>query len=217
MLEIGSFLGPVSISLKKIGYSVSALDIPEFYNSSRLRDLYERNDIPFCGLNLRKFKLPYESNSFDVVVICEVIEHLNFNPLPVFNEINRVLKDSGYIYIGMPNQAHVINRIKLLLGKSIHNSVEELFNQLDRNLNMVVGLHWKEYTLDETLKVIEKMGFETAMKYYFKQEGHTKRGIFKKILKEALYCYPPFRPFQVVVGRKVSTPAYDFWLTDANS
>ena len=28
ILEIGSFLGPVSISLRRMGYSVSALDIP---------------------------------------------------------------------------------------------------------------------------------------------------------------------------------------------
>ena len=62
VLEIGSFLGAVSISLKKIGYSVYALDIPEFYQSSSLRSLYEENDIPFTGLNLRKYQLPYESN-----------------------------------------------------------------------------------------------------------------------------------------------------------
>lgn len=47
ILEIGSFLGTVSISLKRIGYRVCALDIPEFYKSSSLRSLYEKNDIPY--------------------------------------------------------------------------------------------------------------------------------------------------------------------------
>ncbi len=53
ILEIGSFLGPVSISLKKIGYSVYALDIPEFYQSPALRFLYKKNAIPSVRVNLK--------------------------------------------------------------------------------------------------------------------------------------------------------------------
>lgn len=217
ILEIGSFLGPVSISLKKLGYNVSALDIPEFYKSSSLRALYEKYEIPFSGVNLRHYKLPYETNSLDMVIVCETIEHLNFNPLPVLKEINRVLKNDGYIYIGMPNQSNIHNRIRLLLGKSIHNPIEDFFRQLDRNDNMIVGLHWKEYTLIETMQMIEKMGFDTIVKYYFRESEHTRTSLLKRTLKEIVYSYPPFRPYQVVIGRKVEEPIYDFWLTEANS
>jgi SAM-dependent methyltransferase len=215
ILEVGSFLGPVSIALKRIGYKVSCLDIPEYF--SKLRPLYEKNGIPFYGVNLRHSKLPYESNSLDVVIICEVMEHLNFNPLPVLKEINRVLKNDGYIYIGMPNQANIINRTKLLLGKSIYNPIEDFFKQLDRNDNMIVGLHWREYTLIETVQLIEKMGFETIEKYYFIEKGHLGVNILKTLLKYIVYSYPPFRPYQVVIGKKVMFATYDFWLTDANS
>lgn len=215
VLEIGSFLGPVSISLKKIGYSVYATDIPEFYQSSALRSLYEKNDIPFTGLNLRKCELPYETDFFDAVIICEVIEHLNFNPLPVLKEINRVIKKDGFIYIGMPNQSHIINRIKLLLGKSIHNPIDDFFKQLDRNDNMIVGLHWREYTLAESIRMIEKMGFKITKSYYFWEKGNAN--IIKTLIKMLLYLIPSFRPLQVVVAKKVSEPACDFWLTEANS
>lgn len=217
ILEIGSYLGPVSISLKKIGYSVYAMDIPEFYQSSSLRSLYAQHDIPFTGLNLKKYQLPYESNFFDAVIICEVLEHLNFNPLPVLKEINRVLKKDGYIYIGMPNQARIINRIRLLQGKSIHNPIDDFFRQLDKNHNMIIGLHWREYTLNETVKLIEKMGFETTLKYYFWGKENKKTNLIKELLKTLLYVVPSFRPYQVVISKKVSEPTYDFWLTDANS
>jgi SAM-dependent methyltransferase len=217
VLEIGSFLGTVSISLKRIGYKVSALDIPEFYQSSSLRSLYQNDGIPFKGVNLRHAKLPFDSNSLDIVIACEILEHLNFNPLPVLKEINRVLKDDGYIYIGMPNQSHIFNRFKFLLGKSIHNPIEDFFKQLDRSDNMIVGLHWREYTLMEAIQMIEKMGFETISKYYFTERGHTKTSILKTVLREILFSYPPFRPSLVIIGKKVTVPAHDFWLTDANS
>ena len=60
ILEIGSFLGPVSISLKKIGYRLHATEIPEFHKSESLKKLYNDNDIPFDSLNLKNHKLPYE-------------------------------------------------------------------------------------------------------------------------------------------------------------
>jgi len=217
ILEIGSFLGATSISLKILGFNVSALDIPEFYQSSSLRALYERNGIPFNGLNLRNSKLPYESNSFDAVIICEVIEHLSFNPLPVLQEINRVLKNGGYIYIGMPNQASLVNRVNLLFGISIHNPIEDFFKQLDRNCNLIVGLHWREYTLNETIQLVQKMGFDTVTKYFFFPKGQFKSNTLKAILKKIVFSYPPFRRSYVVIGKKVSVPTYDFWLTDANS
>jgi len=215
ILEIGSFLGVVSISLKRMGYRVSSLDIPEFY--SQLGPMYEKNGIPFHELNLRHSKLPYESNSLDVVVICQVIEHLNFNPLPVLKEINRVLKNDGYIYIGMPNQSNIVNRIKLLLGKSIHNPINDFFRQLDRKENMIVGLHWREYTLVETMQMIERLGFETITKYYCMEKDHLRSHILKTLLKKIVLSYPPFRPNQVVIGKKVRTDNSDFWFTEANS
>jgi SAM-dependent methyltransferase len=217
ILEIGSYLGLVSLALKEIGYNVSALDIPEYQQSSALKAFYEKNGIPFTGLNLRGHKLPYESNSLDAVIACEIIEHLNFNPLPVLKEINRVLKKGGYLYIGMPNQARIQNRIKLLLGKSVHNSIDDFLRQLNKDANMLVGLHWREYTLAETVQLLERMGFEITRKYYFVEKEYSNYGALAGLLAACAYVIPSLRPFQVVTGKKVSEPTHNFWLTDANS
>lgn len=217
ILEVGAFLGPVSLSLKEMGYDISATDIPEFSESSNLRNFYARHGIPFIGLNLRNQTLPYESNSFDCVIICEVLEHLSFNPLPVIAEINRVLKDGGFIYIGMPNQAKLRTRLKAAFGQSVHGPIEGFFNQLDRNKNMIVGLHWREYTLAETVELIERMGFEVARKYYFYSIDKGNEKWAKNFLKKIVFLYKPFRPLQVVVGKKTQLVTYDFWLTEANS
>jgi len=217
ILEIGSFFGVVSIALKKCGYSVYALDIPEFFSSEPLRKLYVDNDIPFTGLNLRKSPLPYESSYFDCVILCEVLEHLNFNPLPVLLEINRVLKEGGIIYIGMPNLASIHRRIALLMGRSIHNPIDDFLKQLDRNTNMIVGIHWREYTMIETREITEKMGFALEQSYYFIGNREGRNLIKKMIISFLNKFFPSLLPCQVVVGRKINNPSYDFWYTDANS
>jgi SAM-dependent methyltransferase len=215
VLEIGSFLGAVSIGLRRLGYEVSALDIPEFHANERLRRLYEREGIPFAGVNLRHGRLPYESGSFDAVLLCETLEHLNFNPLPTLLEMNRVLADGGLLYVGMPNQAHLVNRLALLRGRSIRNPVRDLFAQLDRAANMVVGIHWREYTLSETRELLERLGFATERAYYF--ADRTGAG-WKEVIAQAVYAVvPSLRPFLVVMATKRTRPAFDFWLTEANS
>jgi len=217
ILEIGSFFGPVSITLKRLGYNVSATEIPEFYNFSSLRSLYEKNGIPFAGINLRSSKLPCQTSSLDAVIICEVMEHLNFNPLPMLNEINRVLKHGGYIYIGMPNQSTFGKRLKMLAGKSVHEPVNRFFQQLDGMTTQIIGLHWREYTLHETVELLERMGFETISKYYFTERKQSERITLLAALEKIAFFYPPFRPYQVVTGKKVTVPAYEFYLTAANT
>jgi SAM-dependent methyltransferase len=206
ILELGAFLGIVSVTLKRMGYAVTSSDIPEF---KALAPIYERESIPFDMLNIRTNRLPYPSASFDAVLLCEMLEHLNFNPLPMLQEINRVLKPGGYLYIGMPNQARLSNRLKALVGKSIHDPISHYFKQLDPKDNMVVGIHWREFTISETSELLQGMGFSIKRSYFF--EG--KNSLWRKVVMS----YPPFRPCQVVIGQKNSEPQHDFWITEANA
>jgi SAM-dependent methyltransferase len=217
LLEIGAFLGPVSVALARLEYKVDALDIPEFHANPRLQALYARHGIAFAAANLRLAPLPYADGAFDAVIFCEVMEHWNFNPLPVLDEVNRVLKPGGHVYIGMPNQAAIANRVRLLLGRSVHNPVDDFFKQLDPADNMIVGLHWREYTQAEAVRLLERMGFEIAAKYYFIEAVRADAGLLRKLARALVFAYPPFRPSQVVIGRKTARPAHRFWRTGANA
>ena len=59
--------------------------------------------------------LPYEDNAFDLVICNQVLEHLK-NYRKVVDGLIRVTKTGGYILIGIPNLAHLINRMYLLFG-----------------------------------------------------------------------------------------------------
>ncbi len=60
-------------------------------------------------------KIPFGDNFFDVVIACELIEHL-VNPDIFLSECRRVLKKNGFLVITTPNLSFWFNRIIFLLG-----------------------------------------------------------------------------------------------------
>lgn len=56
--------------------------------------------------------LPFANSTFDVVVICEVLEHL-FDPLGAACEARRVLRPGGHLVMTVPNIGHWRNRVDL--------------------------------------------------------------------------------------------------------
>lgn len=52
------------------------------------------------------YKLPYNKNTFDIVLLMETIEHLE-NPIAGLLEARKVLKKNGLLYISFPNYIHL--------------------------------------------------------------------------------------------------------------
>jgi 2-polyprenyl-3-methyl-5-hydroxy-6-metoxy-1,4-benzoquinol methylase len=219
VLEIGSLFGVVSTALAQSGFSVTGTDIPEFHASVRLQALYSKHNIAFDKVNLHDYKLPYKDESFNMVIMCEVLEHLNFNPLPILKEINRVLKKDGFIYVAMPNQASIDNRLKLVTGRSIHDPVQYFFDQLDASKNIIVSRHWKEYTMAEAIEMVDKMGFDIVKNYYFSENGPAKarkENIIQSFFRLFFHLIPSLRLSLVVIGKKKEkSPVYNFRFTES--
>jgi 2-polyprenyl-3-methyl-5-hydroxy-6-metoxy-1,4-benzoquinol methylase len=65
--------------------------------------------------------LPFEDESFDAVVVGEILEHVRF-PDEVVAEIGRVLKPGGVVVGSVPNAFRLKNRLKFLLGRPPENN-----------------------------------------------------------------------------------------------
>ena len=210
VLEIGTFLGPVSIALAKLGFKVTATDIEEFVSCQNLRRKMDRYGIELVASNLRDHELPFGDEVFDVVVMCHVLEHLNFNPLPAIKEINRVTKLDGLLYLAVPNIARMANRVKMIRGESIHNPIQDFFAQLAPDRNMIAGLHWREYTADEVREMTEAMGYEIASQRYCSDDASQgkRRGI-RRIAKDMIRRLFGWRPMQSIVSRCMFDPWHD--------
>jgi SAM-dependent methyltransferase len=86
-------------------------------------------------------------DSIDIVLFCEIIEHLTFNPIPMWKEIYRVMKPAGKIIVTTPNAnfwprlADNVDRILSKRGWGV--TVEQIMTQGTH------GHHWKELTKSE--------------------------------------------------------------------
>lgn len=57
-------------------------------------------------------KMPFTSNSFDVALVCDVLEHV-LDPIKVLTEIHRIIKPNGYVLMSIPNE-YVMQCARLL-------------------------------------------------------------------------------------------------------
>jgi 2-polyprenyl-3-methyl-5-hydroxy-6-metoxy-1,4-benzoquinol methylase len=185
----------VSEALSRLGFAVTASDIPEFIGNLRLQALYRARGIDTLAVNLRDYQIPLADESYDAVIMCETLEHLNYNPLPVLLEINRILRPGGIFYASMPNLTSLINRMKMLLGHSIHNSIQDFEKQLSGQHNMIVGIHWREYTKQEAAEMLRYSGFELMQHDFFSLRA-SLAGMFIYTFCKSL------RPYQKIISRK---------------
>lgn len=211
ILEIGAFLGVVSSVLARLGFCVTAHDIPEFMGNERLLSRYHADGVTTISSNLRSYALPVDTAAFDLVIMCETLEHLNFNPLPVLAELNRALALDGHLYLSLPNQASLVNRVKLLCGRSIHNPIGDFRQQLTRESNMIVGIHWREYTADELQGLVKLSGFSVVSHIFFTTHNAS-------LPARAVYAaFPKLRSNQTLLARKVETIKPEFCFCEATT
>jgi len=87
---------------------------------------------------------------------CDTFEHFNFNPVPLLLSINQCLSDEGMLYIFMPNASSWIKRLRFLVSGSFPTfSITDFFKQLSPNDDMIVGLHWREYSVNDAIQLVE--------------------------------------------------------------
>jgi SAM-dependent methyltransferase len=103
--------------------------------------------------NVETDRLPYPDGHFDVVLFCEVLEHLTNDPLPALIEIRRVLKPGGRLVLTTPNAACANNVLKVVQGKNVNDRYSAYGPY---------GRHNREYTADEVAALLRMTGFSVT-------------------------------------------------------
>ncbi len=104
ILDIGSGEGGTSEVLSEDNFVTS-------FDMNKIRLLRQQNS--FSNINLlcgSSSSLPFKNNSFDLIILQDVMEHLD-NREKLINNIYNLLNDNGMIYLSTPNKFSVINII----------------------------------------------------------------------------------------------------------
>lgn len=144
ILDIGK--SDFSSMLKSAGYNVSILNKTE------------------CDLG--KDRIPYQDNTFNLVIYTEVIEHLNQNYLGSLQEIYRITKPNGFVLFGTPNA----------------KSLWKLFK--NKKINKV---HIREFSMNECLAMLRMVGFDIIFNKFMPYLDYTKKYPFDYTRKEPVH------------------------------
>ena len=131
VLDIGCNVGMFASLLAEHGHNVVGVEL-----NSELVDICRRRFADHPRLDFRVIgheSLELEDNSFDCVVIIEVLEHVR-EPWNLFKEIKRVLRPGGALVLSVPNAASLRVALKTFVLK-----LPRRFREMDR---------WPEYLPD---------------------------------------------------------------------
>lgn len=99
--------------------------------------------------------LPFDDNTFDIVIMDNVAEHLA-NPRKVFSEIFRVTKPGGVLLFKTPNRFHYMPLVAMLTPVAFHR----YFNKLrGRQAEDTFPTQYKANSKGQVNKLAEIVGF----------------------------------------------------------
>ncbi len=158
LLELGSLTHLAPAIRKFCGYhEVSCADVWESEEKVAQETMKQKSGPDSYQFELRNFNVerdpfPYPDEHFRVVLCCELIEHLQRDPMHMLWECNRVLDQDGFLLLTTPNIASARAIEGLLVGCSPY-----LLSQY--NLKTPVDQHNREYAPYEIGLALAAAGF----------------------------------------------------------
>jgi SAM-dependent methyltransferase len=156
----------------------------------------DTREVPVYRVDLETQQLPVDDSTFDYVLCCEVIEHMELDPMFMISEINRVLKPGGTLILTTPNITSSRAIWKILRG------LEPYFYMQYRHSPKLYR-HNYEYSPYAITQVLKAGGFDGSVWTEDSFEDGTTDDIEK--LKSVGYTMNNLGDNIFVVAKKVNT------------
>lgn len=197
-LDLGTFI-PLAGYLKdttKHSYAYHGI-----WKGEKMKKIkFQRQEFLLHNFDAEKDKYPFPNGSFDLILCCEVIEHLGLDPMNMIEECNRILKQNGLLLLTTPNATSLRNVFKILLGYSPY---------FYPSFTLTTDRHNREYAPREIEHIFAYGGFKVKKIFtkdvYF-PEGLKLKGIniLMKIILTAMSLFSKFRGDCIfVIAKKV--------------
>ena len=159
ILDFGSGPCDKAAILQLLGYKCSALDdlqddwhkLPG--NKERILEFARKSGVEFHLASESSW--PFEKESFDMVMLHDVLEHSHDSPRELLTNLLELCKPEGLLFITVPNAVNVRKRIDVCLGKTNYQRYELFYWYPGRWRG-----HVREYVRDDLSKLAEYLKVE---------------------------------------------------------
>ena len=158
ILELGTS-GFIPVFLKSLFPGVT-IDVTDYDGVRKEGERQRSVDVAGQSAVVRAFTvdlehdvLPVKDETYDIVICCEVLEHMEIDPMFMLSEVNRVLKTNGKIILTTPNVVSSRGITKMLQGVEPH-----FYMQYHKN--RAYHRHNYEYSCRSLLHVLRSAGFD---------------------------------------------------------
>jgi SAM-dependent methyltransferase len=200
VLELGAIPYYLTILLRKFaGLNIDTLSFYEFELAKQTThhlenaETQEQYDFAYAPVNAERDVFPFADQTYELVLCCELLEHLLINPSHMLYEIHRVLKPNGYLVLTTPNVLRWQNVFSLLKGSNIYDRYHG---------NGIYGRHNREYSQREVVDLLRANAFEV--------ERADTRNVYGSESLNRVGLFPNRRDNIFILARAVEMPRKAF-------
>jgi len=201
VLELGCYMQLTPALQELCGYqSVRGAYLGPSGQSERKRAMIARQEVFACEIDLfdaERDRFPYTDESFELVLACELLEHLQRDPMHMLLEIRRVLEPEGILLLTTPNCAGATAVARTLLGDRNPYTFSSYPSPENEDREQA-ALHIREYTAAEIGELLRSAGFSVETLFTEHIPGFPETGWVNEILEthrlptdfrgEQIYC-----------------------------
>lgn len=191
VLEYGAVPLLMTAALSELGYRVQGLDVAPERFSTAIAEL--ELDVRRCDVESEA--VPFDSETFDLVVFSELFEHLRIDPIFTLGEVHRILKRDGLLLLSTPNLRSFRGLRNLLVHHLGHASSGGVYEQYDKLRTLGHMGHVREYTVREVAEFLDRIGFRAEKVIFRGGHGTGLVGWAERLA-------PSLRPFFTLVARR---------------
>jgi SAM-dependent methyltransferase len=156
ILEVGAYPFFVTCALMSDGFAVQTVDHP----APQVTDLARRLEIDSAECDIERQPLPFPDDSFDEILFNEVFEHLRIDLLFTMDELRRVLRPGGRLWLSTPNVRSIRGIVNFLLRNEVWSRIGGgVFAQWNHLRTQGWMGHLREYTSKEVADFLRASGF----------------------------------------------------------
>lgn len=140
--------------------------------------------------------LPFADNTFDEILLNEVFEHLRIDPIHTLQEVRRVLRPNGRLWLSTPNLRSLKGIVNFLYKAEAWSVVGEGVYAQYKHLRDTGWMgHVREYTAHEVTDFLAHIGFKIETVIF--------RGEYSNPFARAISAtFPNLKPFFSILARK---------------